>query len=213
MAKNKISKGIKSVKGLSTKQIMEMDVYKLNTKGLKQVLNRLISSANKRMRRMYQSHPDAPSIRNRIDENGILQQFTSKGLKSHGDYERLMSQVRSFMDSETSTMKGYNDFRNEITETIGEFESIEQETEFWTTYNEWIDNHPTVITFKTTDELVQMFYNQMITKGKTARGTKSAMTRAINKMQQQLNEYETKNDLAKRNELKNKNAFRTKKDI
>ena len=70
---NKISKGIKTTKGLSTSDILKMDVYKLNAKSLRSVVRRLVSSANKRMRRLLKNAPSSPALRQHYDyENNII---------------------------------------------------------------------------------------------------------------------------------------------
>ena len=214
MAKMKISKGIKSVSGLSVSDIMKMDVYKLNFKSLKAVTNRLKSASNKRLKRLYDKYPSAPALRPHLDANKDLVLFSSKGLKTYGEYENLISQIRSFMSAETSTAKGFKEFREDIETRIGEFESVEQENDFWHIYNEWIETHPNLTArFNNTNELVSMVYNEFIVKKRTAKGTKNKITRTIKKMLNDINEYQTQSDRAKRNELKNVNAFRTKKDI
>lgn len=212
---NKISKGIKSVKGLSTKDILKMDVYKLNKKSLKNVVNRLVSSANKRLRRLSKNAPSSPALRQHYDyETNTIKPFSLKGAKTRNDVERVMKQVKSFLQAETSTIKGYKKYQSEFKDKFGEFESKEQANEFWQTYNKWVDTHPELYNLQgDTNGLVEMFYDEFVVKGRTARGTSSKITRTLNKMHQVINQRQVEEDELIQNELKEENAFRIKKDF
>lgn len=215
----KLSRGVK-VKGLSTKDILNMDVYKLNNQSLKQVTQRLVSSANKRLRRLYQKAPSSPALRFHLDDMGNLKQFTTKGIKGNplqirNQLESLMKQIKGFMNAPSSTIRGFNIQRNEVIKRIGEFESTDQENEFWNVYKKWIDKHPNQFNRLNmdTNELQAMFYDEFVTKGKSARGTSSSITRVINKMLGDITNVKMKNDLALESELKGKNAIKFNKDF
>lgn len=214
--KNKgISTGIKSVKGLSTSDILKMDVYKLNKQSLKAVVNRLISSANKRLRRLEKNAPSSPALRQHYDyDTKQLKPFTLKGAKTRNDVEMVMKRVKSFLQSETSTIKGFKDYQKEFTGKFGEFESKQQANDFWKTYNKWVDTHPELYNLHgDTNGLVEMFYDEFVVKGRTSRGTSSKITRTLNKMHQVINAKESAEEEMKMNDLKVENAFRIKKDI
>lgn len=214
--KNKgISTGIKSVKGLSTSDILKMDVYKLNKQSLKAVVNRLISSANKRLRRLEKNTPSSPALRQHYDyDTKQLKPFTLKGAKSRNDVEMVMKRVKSFLQSETSTIKGFKDYQKEFTGKFGEFESKQQANDFWKTYNKWVDTHPELYNLHgDTNGLVEMFYDEFVVKGRTSRGTSSKITRTLNKMHQVINAKESAEEEMKMNDLLVENAFRIKKDI
>ena len=214
--KNKgISTGIKSVKGLSTSDILKMDVYKLNKQSLKAVVNRLISSANKRLRRLEKNAPSSPALRQHYDyDTKQLKPFTLKGAKSRNDVEMVMKRVKSFLQSETSTIKGFKEYQKEFTGKFGEFESKQQANDFWKTYNKWVDTHPELYNLHgDTNGLVEMFYDEFVVKGRTSRGTSSKITRTLNKMHQVINAKESAEEEMKMNDLKVENAFRIKKDI
>lgn len=216
MAKSK-NKGISklNVKGLSTKDILQMDVYKLKTPSLKQVVNRLVSSANKRLRRLYEKAPNSPSLRYHMDANGMLQQFSSKGLNHRNDYEILMKNLKGFLQSKTSTIRGFKEHREEVTTRIGDFDDEEQETEFWHIYNDWIDKHPNEFNRSNldTNTLQSMIYDEFVVNERSARGTKSAITRAIKKMLKDINEQKITNDLEQENALRIENGIRNTKDF
>ena len=210
-----ISTGIRGVKGLSTSDILKMDVYKLNKQSLKAVVNRLISSANKRLRRLEVKAPSSPALRQHYDyDTKELKPFTLKGAKTRNEVEMVMKKVKSFLQAETSTIKGFKDYAKEFTGKFGEFESKEQANNFWKTYNKWVDTHPELYNIHgDTNGLVEMFYDEFVVKGRTARGTSSKITRALNKMHQVINERESAEEEMKMNDLKVENAFRIKKDI
>lgn len=217
MAKSntKISSGIKSIKGLSTSDILKMDVYKLNKQSLKTVVNRLISSANKRLRRLEKNAPSSPALRQHYDyDKKELKPFTLKGANTRNDVESVMKRVKSFLQSDTSTIKGFKEYAKSFKEEFGEFESKEQANNFWKTYNKWVDTHPELYNLHgDTNGLVEMFYDEYVIKGRTSRGTSSKITRTLNKMHQVINLKESAEDEFKMNDLKNENAFRIKNDF
>lgn len=217
MAKNntKISSGIKSIKGLSTSDILNMDVYKLNKQSLKMVVNRLISSANKRLRRLEKNAPSSPALRQHYDyDKKELKPFTLKSANTRNDVESVMKRVKSFLQSDTSTIKGFKEYAKSFKEEFGEFESKEQANNFWKTYNKWVDTHPELYNLHgDTNGLVEMFYDEYVIKGRTSRGTSSKITRTLNKMHQVINLKESTEDEFKMNDLKNENAFRIKNDF
>lgn len=217
MAKSntKISSGIKSIKGLSTSDILNMDVYKLNKQSLKMVVNRLISSANKRLRRLEKNAPSSPALRQHYDyDKKELKPFTLKGANTRNDVESVMKRVKSFLQSDTSTIKGFKEYAREFKAEFGEFESKEQANNFWKTYNKWVDTHPELYNLHgDTNGLVEMFYDEYVIKGRTSRGTSSKITRTLNKMHQVINLKESTEDEFKMNDLKNENAFRIKNDF
>lgn len=215
MAKIKnISKGIRSVKGMSTSDILSMDVYSLKKDSLKQVVNRLVSSANKRLRRLEQKAPSSPALRQHQDEDGNLKPFSTRGLTTRNQIEEVMRQVKNFLQSPTSTIKGYKEFRNDVTKRIGEFESVEQESDFYKAYNDWIAKHPNISArFNDSNAVLGMFYDEYVVKGHTARGSKRNVTKEINKLLNQYNKQFAEEDEKIRSDMKNANAFRIKEDF
>ncbi|MBR6518015.1 MAG: hypothetical protein IKT40_14375 [Bacilli bacterium] len=205
MAKSSnISKGIKTTKGLTTKQILNMDVYKLNTKSLRNVTSRLISSANKRIRSLRQKAPHSRALYMHPNE------FSLKGIKKtdRNAVESLMKEIKSFMNAESSTIKGYQSQREKITSTIGEFDDIEQENEFWETFNEWVDANPTLASMISSSQLQDIIYERYVGKGMTKQGTKASITRLIKKMTMDVNQKQSIQDKAVRDVLKNDDAFK-----
>lgn len=211
MAKiNKISKGIKTASGLSTKDILNMDVYKLNTKSLRKVTSRLISSANKRIRALKQKAPHSRALAMHPNE------FSLKGIKKtdRNSVESLMKDIKNFLNAESSTIRGYQKQREKVQEEIGEFESIEQENEFWQIFNEWVDKNPNLASrFNDSFQLRDMVFQRFVNKGMSARGTKLSITKAIKKMLNDINEKDADIDKQMRDVLKNEDSFKLKGDF
>lgn len=215
MAKIKNVKPVINVSGLSTKDILNMDVYKLNKQSLKAVVNRLISSANKRLRRLEKKASSSPALRQHYDyTTKQLQQFTLKGAKTRNEVESVMKRVKSFLEAKTSTIKGFKEYAQDVKVQLGDFESKQQANEFWKTYNDWIKTHPELYNLHgDTNGLVEMFYDNYVVKGKTSRGTKSAITRALRKMHIDINLQQQMEEEMMMNDLKPEDAFRIKKDF
>lgn len=199
----KIKKGV-NIKGLTTKQILNMDVYKLSTKSLRQVTSRLISTANKRIRALKQNAPHSRALYMHKNE------FSLKGIKrtDRNSVESLMKELRSFLNAESSTIKGYKAQRERITSEIGEFDDIDQENEFWETFNEWVDANPTLASMISSTQLLDVIYERYVGKGMTKQGTKSSITRLIKKMTMDVNQKQSIQDKAVRDVLKNDDAFK-----
>lgn len=175
---NKIPKGF-NIKGVSTKRLLEMDTYGLSSKGLRNVLNRLVSTANKRIRRLEAKAPHSQALASYKREN---KPFTTRGL-NYNEMENMMKRVKNFLTAKTSTIKGFEADRKRVVQTIGEFESEEQESEFWDTFNDWIKKHPKLAQrFNDSFQLRDMMFDEFVTQGRTSQGTKNKITRTISKM-------------------------------
>lgn len=212
---NNIPKGIKSVKGLSTKDILKMDVYKLNKTSLRQVTNRLISARNKRLRRLYNEAPSSPSLRPHIKGvNKLLEQFSLKGAKTRNDVESVLKDVKQFMEAKTSTIKGFKAFEKEVTDRLGEFEDDEEANEFWNLYKDWMKKHPNIASrYQDTNMLQSMLYEQYITQNKSAQASKLNLTKMVKKALQKENLKYEEESKRMENDLNNGNALRIKKEI
>lgn len=215
MAKiKKVSKGIK-IKGKSTSQLLKMDIYKLKAPSLRQVVNRLISTANKRLVRLKEKAPNSRALSYHLDENGNIIKFSLKDAKTRNEVEMVMKDVKNFLTSKTSTIKGFEEVRSDVERRIGEFESIEEENKFWKTYNEWVDKHPNLSArFNDSNTLVSMMYDEFIVKGKSKRSSKYNVTKAINKMLKEQNISKAMEESLIEKGLKQPNAIRFgRKDI
>ena len=209
----KIPTGTK-ISGLTTKQILNMDVYKLSTQYLRKVTSRLISSANKRIRRLKEKAPHSQALRRHPN------QFSLKGIKKNdrNSVEMLMKEIRNFMNAESSTIKGFEEQRERVKEQIGDFESVEQENDFWHAFNEWVDsanknNKNLAHRFNDSFQLREMFFERFVTRGMSSRGAKASMTREVNKILNKQNTTESQKTKEMEDALKNEDALEITSDI
>ena len=224
--KNNIPKKLISLKGKTTKDVLSMDIYKLNKESLKQVLNKLISTANKRVKRLEEKGIErySPAYRRVQTDNADayintgkqLKAFSSRGLKTRNEIEQEVKRVKSFLTSESSTIKGVESQREDIRRELGEFDSIEQENEFWEIYHKWTKSHKNInARFNDSFQVRDMLYDYFVTEERSGRGASSRLTRAIKKMLSDTNTQDSNNQLVLENALKggNINVLKPKNDI
>lgn len=208
------TKGTISLKGLTTNKILEMDVYKLKTPSLKQVLNRLISTANKRLKRLKEKAPSSKALSKHLDDNNNIIKFSSKGLNNRNDIEMTLKSVKGFLQAESSTIKGFEEQKSRIEAQIGAFDSKEQEDEFYKAYNEWVDKHPNEVgRINDTNALFNTMYNEFVVKGKTSRGAKANLTKQVKAILNQEIEKHQKSALEMESNIKNGISTKPKRDF
>lgn len=140
--KRKISESKVDVTGLSINDIMNLDFDFLNSlqeKDIKKLTSRLVSAANKRIRRLRDSDVGkySPAL-NKVDKMGRL--FSVEG-KNTNEVRREFKMVKSFLQKKTSSISGYKKHRKETMERLGikKWQSKEQEQEFWSMYREIVE--------------------------------------------------------------------------
>lgn len=221
----KVIKAIKSTTKMSTNDLMQMDLYKLNTPSLKAVATRLIRTANQRLRRLEAKnvHRQSSAYRGTIDKwrdewisgksKKDTQQtsFTIRGIKTHGDLEKLVKEVKNFLKAPSSTLKGLTIQREDVKTELGEFESEEQEKDFWELYNHWQSTHKNISArFNDSFQIRDLLYDYYVEEGRSGRGASSKLTRAVNKMLNDVKEQKQEDDTRAEDELKNgKISFNT----
>lgn len=103
------------VKGLTISDILDIDLDQFNRLGesdLRHITSRLVSASNKRIRRLEKNNLNTPAYQ----QLGEAKAFSTKLPKSISRQQRVnrlrneFARARSFLTSETSTMKGYKDF-------------------------------------------------------------------------------------------------------
>ena len=83
---------------------------------MKREANRLASMANKRARRLEQNNlTDAPAYQAFMQGGG---KFSTKG-KGYNELQQEISRLQSFLNSETSTVRGYNKVLKEMANNTG----------------------------------------------------------------------------------------------
>lgn len=135
----------KYVKGKSTKELLKIDpevFNKLKTPELREVVSRLADAANKRLNRLH--YPTPASI-----EAGGRFSVKNKNLNQlRGEFIR----VKNFLESETSTNKGMENFISEIKERVRKETGIELSTseffDFWDIYKGFYHDFPALFRSK-----------------------------------------------------------------
>lgn len=112
----KSGKQVLNVTGLSTQDILSISPQQLKNLGesdLRRLSTRLVSSANKRLRRIEQAGVESPALREVKESGGA---FSVKG-KSYNQLQHEFARARRFFKSKTSTVQGsrkytqkFNDF-------------------------------------------------------------------------------------------------------
>lgn len=141
--------------GSTIDELMSLDnLYQLDKDSSKAVLNRLVSAANKRLRRLMKLDIPSPALIQRREGasgatgNGVtvnmkltktkkmkIKMFSSKGLKTTNEVRSQIRHVQNFLKSDTSTVKGYRKYRNGIVDRMGrEFKNKSEEKRFWKVY-------------------------------------------------------------------------------
>ena len=98
------------------KDIPNFDSKVERLKYLRQEANRLASMANKRVRRLEQNNlTDSPAYQQFIASGGS---FSTRG-KGYNQLQQEISRLHTFLNSQTSTVRGYNRVLKEMAKTTG----------------------------------------------------------------------------------------------
>lgn len=91
-----------NVKGLKIEDILLMDLNKLTEKELRQVTTRLVSAANKRIKRAKKSDKPTPHEVEKVRGG----KFSTKGTKNINELRKVTATVKNFLKSETASLRG-----------------------------------------------------------------------------------------------------------
>ena len=114
-----------NVKGLKIYDILNIDLdtfNKLNESQLRAITSRLVSASNKRIRRLEKHNINSPAIQHL----GKEKRFSTKLSKDTSRQQRVnklrseFSRARSFLTSETSTIKGWQRHVNKVNKRIAD---------------------------------------------------------------------------------------------
>ena len=134
-----------NVKGLSIQDIMSMDwnyLNQLSSKEMKQLTSRLVSAANKRIRRLQKTELGniAPSLQG-VKQRGRA--FSVKG-KNTNQVRNEFKMARNFLNMKTSTVSGWKDLLKRtyrrVKDTTGYDPStwdLESQQKFWKVYKKF----------------------------------------------------------------------------
>lgn len=125
------------VRGMTIDEIVNMDPEKLNRLSdadLTAISKRLVSAANKRVRRLRASKEGrySPALKD-VPEAGFSVNFKKDKNHRNRVYEEY-ARMRNFMKMRTSTSKGWRGFRKEMHEKYGAPMDPEEASDFWREY-------------------------------------------------------------------------------
>lgn len=112
-----------NVKGLKINDILDIDLdtfNRMNERELRSVTSRLVSAANKRIRRLKKHNINSPAIQ-KLGKDGSFSTILPKDVDKKQNVNKLrgiFSNIRSFLTSETSTISGYKKFVKRTKERI-----------------------------------------------------------------------------------------------
>lgn len=148
------------VKGLSTDDILNMDINDINRMNMRTIRalgSRLVSSMNKRIRSLEKKAPDSQAL------NSLPQghQFSIKG-KNRNQIRSAIGQMMQFGQMKTSTVKGWKSYRKNIESKLGgNLSDLRDEGEFWDVYRKLQESNHAVFQKISSDEILKLTYDEM----------------------------------------------------
>lgn len=161
-----MTKGIKqplniNVTGLTTEDILRMDINdinRMNTRTLKAVASRLVSSMNKRIRTLREKSPDSLALGS-LPKDHL---FSTKGL-NRNEVRHLVGQMMQFGQMKTSTVSGWKSYRKNIEKKIGgKLSNLEDEPKFWETYRMLEESNHAIFQKLSSEEILKLMYDEAI---------------------------------------------------
>lgn len=102
---------------MTVKNYFPPGLYVLNGKEYRREVTKIVSVANKRIKRLENSNlTDSPAYQKWLNEGGV--RFSVKG-KTHNQLQREVARLKKFMESETSTIRGLNRTLKNMAKTTG----------------------------------------------------------------------------------------------
>lgn len=181
----------------SSKEILDISIEEfqgLSRKELGKYVTQLSSAANKRIRRLEESDIMTPALDIAQQSGG---NFTGKG-KDINELRAEFMRIKKFMESKTSSKRGYTRYKNEFFKRVQASKKVQSEftnddlRDFWRLYNEF----PTIETFVKGSDISIKFIFDVYVKNKEL--DKAALMNIVNdklksfyeSQQQLLNESE-----------------------
>lgn len=103
-----------NVTGKSVSELLDINPDKLSDADLKQVVSRIASAGNKRLKRLEESGMYSPAADDVMDSGG---KFSVKN-KGRDDLLTEFKREREFYDKKTSSVRGIRDIRNRTAKTL-----------------------------------------------------------------------------------------------
>lgn len=162
MAKRKQQSLDIDVKGLSTEQILNMDVNEINSmnyRTIRALASRLVSSMNKRIRSLTKKAPNSLAL------NSLPQghQFSTKGM-NRNQIRSLIGEMQSFGKMKTSTVTGWKEYRTNIEKKLGgRLSDLSMgESEFWKLYREIKESNNALYQIFDSDKILKEVYDVVV---------------------------------------------------
>lgn len=122
------------------------DLNSLSGKDLKAVTSRLVSASNKRIKRLQNSPRGTSSFAYQtVEERG--RKFSVRGLTTN-EVRQEFSNARRFLNMQTSTVKGWKEYRENMNQRLTETLDVEElewsestESKFWKVYRRFEETH------------------------------------------------------------------------
>lgn len=162
MAKRKQQSLDIDVKGLSTEQILNMDVNEINSmnyRTIRALASRLVSSMNKRIRSLSKKAPNSLAL-NSLPEG---YQFSTKGM-NRNQIRSLIGKMQSFGKMKTSTVTGWKEYRTNIEKKLGgRLSDLSMgESEFWKLYREVKESNNALYQIFDSDKILKEVYDVVV---------------------------------------------------
>ena len=153
-----------AVKGLSIDDIVNMDINTLGEADLRAVATRMVSAANKRIRRLEKAEYGKLSpAYGRIKNQGRM--FSVKG-KNMSQLRGEMAQMRSFIRLKTSTLSGWRKVRKYVEKRLGGTMSESDTIEFWRVYRKLEqESGGSINALYDSDKIQKMLHSEMSSGG------------------------------------------------
>ncbi|WP_407416492.1 hypothetical protein [Methanobrevibacter sp.] len=122
-----------NVKGLKINDILNIDLdtfNNLNESQLRAITSRLVSAGNKRIRRLEEHNINSPALQG-LGKNNRFSTKLSSDVKKGNQTNKLreeFARARSFLVAETSTIKGFNKYKERTYERLSKEMHIPKES-------------------------------------------------------------------------------------
>ena len=189
-----------NVKGLKISDILNMDWSDLNAftnKELKQITSRLVSAANKRVRKLEQSELGTSSMAYQsVAKRGRL--FSVKG-KNTNQVRNEFKLVSNFLKMKTSTVSGWKSYQKDVAKKMKSASGIdiskwsaENKSKMWSVYRKFEEQHGGEFKKGDSDRIIQYL---METLDKTETMTEDELLDALDSEYEDMYEDQEDDDI------------------
>ena len=181
------------IKKLKTKDILELDVYKLDKASMQEAVKRLTRTANQRIYKL---------INKGYVKKGYINTFSLKGVNkmTRNELERTLKPVKQYLERESSTIRGIKALDKRVIKEASsrglEFKDPKQASEFYEIYRQWekarIKANDNKLQRFSSFEVQIMLHDRYIKKGLSGKGAKISLTKYLDKLEKSrgISDYE-----------------------